>query len=125
MPVDTKHQSYEDNCSIWQKCRDVVAGQEAIHTAGKLYLPMLSGQTDDEYDAYKARAMFYNATQRTVDAMSGLLFRKEPKIEVPAGMDEWLKNIDLNGNSLNTFVEKTADDVLTISRFGILVEHPI
>jgi hypothetical protein len=125
MPVDTKNQAYEDWCKIWEKCRDAVEGQEAVHSKSTLYLPKLSGQTDQDYIAYRNRALYYNASQRTVDAMSGLLLRKDPKVEFPDAGIDWLDNIDLRGNSLDTFVEKVADEVVTVGRYGILVEFPV
>lgn len=124
MPVDTQHEEYDLNKKIWSKCRDVVSGQEQIHLSGEVYLPKLTGQTKKEYDAYVSRALFYNATQRTVDAMAGLLFRKDPVQANPLGIDPLLQNIDLKGNTLNVFVEDIADEVLAVGRFGLLVEHP-
>jgi len=125
MSVDTEHETYKEFKSIWSKCRDVVSGQEKVHSKGDLYLPKLSGQNSSEYEAYKYRALFYNATQRTVDAMVGLLFRKDPNVEVPTSVELWLDNIDMQGNSLDNFVQKLAEDVLTVGRYGVLVEHPV
>lgn len=117
-------QEFKDSLSIWSKCRDVVEGQEAIHAAGTTYLAKLSKMTAPEYAAYVDRALFYNATQRTVDAMTGLLFRKAPELEVPTGMEVWLEDVDLRGNTLDTFVEDVADEILEVGRIGILIEHP-
>jgi len=124
MPVNTKHIEYEHQEDIWKKCRDVVEGQEKIHLEGPLYLPKLSGQTDKEYQGYVSRTLFYNATQRTVDAMSGLLFRKDPVISYPASLENIVNNIDLKGNHIDVFVEDIADEVLTVGRYGLLIEYP-
>lgn len=124
MPVNTTAEAYDDYEHIWLKCRDVIDGQESIHLAGELYLPKLSGQDKTEYDAYVSRALFYNATQRTVDAMSGLLFRKQPIMTLPSGLDAWIKDIDLRGNSLHTFVEDIADEIMRVGRFGLLIDYP-
>ena len=37
----------------------------------------------DEYDAYKSRALFFNATARTAEAYLGLIFRRAPFVKVP------------------------------------------
>jgi hypothetical protein len=111
--------------TIWQKCRDVIEGQEAIHLSTTKYLPRLSGMTTAEYNAYLSRTTFYNATQRTVDAMSGLLFRKEPvTIKMSAALTELCKDIDLQGNTLQSFVEQIADEVMSVGRIGVLVDYP-
>ena len=125
MPVNTEHSDYKNNKYFWEKCRDAVEGQESVHDKTIQYLPKLEGQTSTEYINYLKRALFYNGTQRTVDAMTGLLFRKDPKIEISDSFKPWLKNVDGNGNNLQTFVEKVADDVMTVGRIGILVEHPV
>lgn len=123
MSIDYQKREYKDNLAIWRKCRDATEGQERIHLQGELYLSKLSGQTKSEYNSYVNRALYYNASQRTVDAMSGLLFRKPPQIEVPSNIDIYLENIDLQGNSLDSFVEKVADEVITVGRIGLLVDH--
>jgi hypothetical protein len=125
MPVDTKNKQYVDNQKIWKKCRDAVEGQEAIHKGSVEYLPKLSGQSTTEYVSYRDRALFYNASQRTVDAMSGLLFRKSANVVIPTPLEPWLDNIDMQGNSLQTFTENLADEVLVVGRVGVLVEHSV
>jgi hypothetical protein len=124
MAINTTRSDYNYYLPIWEKCRHCVEGQERIHLQGQLYLPRLSGQTDEEYWAYVTRALFYNATQRTVDAMTGLIFRKDPIVKVPTAIIPWLDDIDLNGNSLTTFVENIAEEIEITGGFGLLVEHP-
>ena len=124
MPVNYTRDDYDYQLPIWEKCRHVVEGQERMHIEGETYLPKLSGQNNKEYLAYVERALFYNATQRTVDAMTGLLFRKEPMITIPKAIENWVDNIDMNGNSLRSFAEDIADEILTVGRLGLLVEHP-
>jgi len=54
-----------------------------VKTAGEKYLPRLESQTDDEYNAYRARAAFFNASARTADGFVGLVCRRPPFIKVP------------------------------------------
>ncbi len=124
MSIDFKKQEYKENFPLWQKCRDVVAGEEKVHSKGEIYLPKLSGQTTKEYEAYCLRASFYNASSRTIDGMTGLLFRKMPVQDIPEVLNNIIYNIDMKGNSLLSFAEKTADEVLQVGRVGVLVEYP-
>lgn len=124
MAVNYKRTDYQDQLAIWTKCRDVAEGQEQVHAQGTLYLAMLQGQTPEEYKKYVGRASLYNATSRTIDAMSGMLFRKDPLYSVPPSMMNYLYDIDMQGNTLNNFVEKIADEVIMTGRVGVLVEHP-
>jgi hypothetical protein len=65
MPVNSTHLDYDANLPAWLRARDVIAGDEAVKSAGEKYLPRLDSQTDNEYFAYKTRACFFNATSRT------------------------------------------------------------
>lgn len=122
--LTTNHLDYDSMAPKWQRCRDAASGQDAVHAAGKRYLPELKKQQPDEYAAYKLRALFYNATWRTIAAMSGMLFRKAPIIEVPSIMGKHLDNITGDGDSFGVLSQKIAEDVLAVGRCGVLVDHP-
>lgn len=124
MAIDTEHEEYTLRKIQWSKLRDCIAGQEAVHSAGTKYLPKLSGQTDADYKAYLGRGVFYGATSRTLDGLSGMVFRKEPKVEVPTGMNDIIEDITLGGLSLLGFAEQIIDDDIAVGRAGILVDHP-
>jgi len=121
---DDLHPDYTEMSKVWKKCRDARTGQRAIHTAGKDYLPRLTGQSDEDYAAYKQRALFYNATGRTVEGMSGLVFRKKYTCEVPKTMEPWLNDITMTGQTLEGFAMDIVEDDITVGRGGILVEYP-
>ncbi len=124
MPANDTHPDYDAFSPLWAKCRDVVAGQEAVQAAGPRYLPRLSGQSDSDYLAYKGRALFYNATQRTLDGLTGVIFRKAPRLELPAPLRTLIEDIDLAGLSLQAFAECLVEEVLAVGRAGVLVDHP-
>jgi hypothetical protein len=54
----------------------VLAGEDAVKTAGAKYLPRLDSQSDEEYAAYKTRASFFCASARTLGEYLDLVFRK-------------------------------------------------
>lgn len=120
----TQHSDYAAYSPKWAKCNDVIDGEDAVHAAGVKYLPKLSGQTNAEYEAYKGRAPFYNATARTIDGLVGMLFRKEPTITLPASLDAIKANITLTNCDLNEFSENISREVLSTGRLGVLVEYP-
>jgi hypothetical protein len=84
----------------------------------------LSGQSPKDYGAYKARALFYNATQRTIDGMTGLVFRKSPRVVLPSPVEPFAHDIDMAGTPLRIFAEELVTEVLTVGRAGLLVDHP-
>lgn len=122
--VATQHPGYAKFAPKWKRCRDVSDGQDAVHAAGTAYLPRLKDQTNEDYTAYVKRAGFYNATWRTMSGLVGMLFRKPPSQKVPAGIEDYLKDVDLAGTSLDTFARGLALETLEVGRYGILVDHP-
>lgn len=113
MPIDTKHEQYDKKSKIWKKCRDAIAGEEAIKAAGDVYLPKLGGQNEDEYNAYVMRASFFNASGRTHEGMLGTLFRVDPTI-----------NPEPPDSVLRTLAERTASELLEVGRCGLLADAP-
>jgi hypothetical protein len=124
MPVNTQHPDYSKNKPIWDKCEHATQGQSEIHAHGVQYLPRLSGQNDDEYKAYVKRALFYNATGRTVDGLTGMVFLKQPKVEYPTAMQGIIDDVTMTGLSLHQFAEIVADDIMIFGRCGVLVDYP-
>ena len=122
--VKTKHAQYDYYSRKWKRCRDVVAGQDAVHDAKTLYLPRLKDQVAEEYDSYTMRAPFFNASWRTVAGFVGMLFRKPPTLEVPSAMEDMLDDITLSGVSFHNFAQQVVLENLTVSRVGVLVDHP-
>ena len=129
MQVTAHHPDYTANLNAWSRARAVIGGEDAVKLGGKLYLPRLDSQTDSEYEAYKTRACFFNATGRTLEGFLGLLFRRHPETKYPhqeastTGTQKLFPNgIDQAGSSLNIYCKSVATAVLTVGRVGSLVE---
>ena len=121
---DNKHGGYEAFAEKWFKTRCAVEGQTAVHKAGEKFLPRLTDQTDNDYNGYKLRATYFNATGRTLDGLVGMVFRKEMKLEYPDALEPLVEDIDLAGNSIDMLAMRTIGDVIQVGRAGILVEYP-
>lgn len=121
---DILHTDYAKYSGQWEKCRDAIAGQDAIHDAGEKYLPSLIGQTAKEYRAYVMRTPFFNATGRTIDGLVGMVFRKSPSVSVPTAIEAYLEDMTLTGIGINEFAETITREVLSVGRVGVLVEYP-
>lgn len=100
--------------------RDALAGE----VAKEKYVPKLSDQEAEEYSAYVGRAEFYNATARTQVALTGLLFAKPPKVELPEALKSIGENISLDDDTLEALAKNIADECLSIGRCGVLVDLP-
>ena len=122
--VRTRHAQYDIYAAKWKRCRDVMAGQDAVHAAGIYYLPKLKEQTQEDYEAYKKRATFYNASWRTVAGLCGMMFRKPPTKDIPPGIEPLLEDVTLSGVPFDRFSQDASYEVLQIGRVGLLVDHP-
>lgn len=127
------HPKYVAMITQWQRCRDFFDGADALRRhdiacrgdADTAYVPKLSSkQSDKEYTAYIRRALYYNAPARTKDGLRGLVFSKEPVISLPPGAEILIDNIDLKGTSFIEFQEEVIDELLEVSRCGVLVDYP-
>lgn len=122
--IEKEHPEYVRHVNQWTKCRDIIEGSECVKEKGEKYLPKLPGQSDTDYKAYKHRAIFYEATGRTLEGLSGLVMGKAPRVEAPAGVKGILEDCDLRGRPFTALCEDAIEEVLTVGRFGIMVDHP-
>lgn len=122
--VRTTHKDYDDLLPVWQKCADVEKGQRAIHKGRERYLKKNGGETEQDYEARLCRSDFYNAYFRTISGLVGMAFRKDPAVELPASMESYQANIDLEGRTLFSLAKDACEDVLEYGRIGLLVDHP-
>ena len=122
MPIDSLHPKYIARHPQWRKCRDAFEGEDAIKAAGVLYLPKLKGQSDEDYKAYKNRALFYSITAKSISALVGMATSKEPKLKFTESM-----NVYFNDSQMVQFSEiysLVLSETLLQSRCGVLVDLP-
>lgn len=124
--VNTEHPEYKIASAWWASCRDCYEGEYAVKQRGEKYLPKLGAHKgangDSRYQAYVNRAVFYNATGRTVDGLAGAALRADPQIEAPSNLDEFLADTTLRGEELPNAATKTTREVLNVGRQGLLVD---
>lgn len=126
MSVNTTHKDYDRRLPQWERVRDVVAGSDAVKAKQTEYLPKLGGQDWQEYLAYLNRADFHGATGRTLDGLSGALFRKPPALEAPDGFgDQFGKNVNGRGTPFTAFAKTAARETVAVGRYGVLVDVPV
>jgi hypothetical protein len=72
--------------------------------------------------AYRYRGNFYNATQRTVQGLTGAIFQKPPEVKFPEAYKEYLDDITLGSVNFEMFANEAGREVMTTGRFGVLVD---
>jgi hypothetical protein len=128
MNPDNLHPQYLATAQKWRRMRDVVAGEDAVKAAGETYVAKLDSMSPDEYKAYVERGFFYNATARTIAGYLGMVFRKDPVVNlggVNTVGDSFLAfrdDVDLLGTGLQAYARDVVSDVLTVGRAGTLVD---
>lgn len=141
MSVSNTNTEYDAYRFKWKRCRDVIAGRDALiqnyvsntRYSGSLYnpsfdtnnyLPRLTGQTDVEYITYQERAAFFNASARTLDAFTGMIFSKDPVYKLPTAIEPYANDITLGGDNLREFSEQIVEQQIAVGRVGIMVDYP-
>lgn len=122
-----RHPVYAEWSSDWVMIRDFVAGERRVKSKGTKYLPKMTDQSDESYASYKDRAVFFNASRRTIEGLTGLVFRRAPVIDLPTDAQKALApGLDictLDGQSFNVFAEQVLSELITTGRFGALVDR--
>ncbi len=123
--VSTKHPDYGKFERIWRKVRDCVAGAEAVKLGRERYLPTLWKQEADEYRNYLTRAVFFEATKRTLKAFEGFVFRKNPDFKLgnlATVIAPFMKDATMTGVSFYDYCKQIVHDVFSIGRSGTLID---
>lgn len=128
MPANSTHPEYDFSLPNWSRARDVLAGEDTVKRRGELYLPRLNIQTDDEYQHYKTRASFFNATARTAEGFSGLIFRRDPSLKFPdtgrlgQAMTLLRNDLDMLGTPILAYAKKLVVEILAVGRAGTVID---
>lgn len=127
--VTYARQDYSAALSRWRLVRDVCKGSETIKAQGALYLPQPNAHDEtkentERYDAYLARAVFYNATGRTKGSLVGAVFRTWPVLTLPTLLEYVAKDVDGQGVSIYQQSQSVIGHLLEVGRHGLLVDYP-
>ena len=123
--VSTEHPKYIKMSPIWRQMDDVIKGSHAVKAKGTEFLPMLrSDQDKSEYNDYKDRAQWFAATGQAKKAYMGMLFSKEPQVNLPASMDVFKEDPTRDSKDFNTVIFSITEEVVKFDKVGILVDMP-
>lgn len=111
----------------WRLVRDCVAGSEAVKAGG--YIIPVNPHDESAENILRnkqrtKRAVYFNATGRTLPALLGIAFGKWPEIKLPAGLDYLLEDADGSGVGLVNQAQSAVSEDLQVGRGGLLVDYP-
>ena len=105
-----KCDTFEEISCDWETVEDLSKGTRHLRSKGARYLPVEPAENvGKDYPVRLSRALLFNAFERTLNGLVGMVFRKEPKFakdvpEIIRGREEtegkskivgWAENIDL------------------------------
>lgn len=127
--VTTQHPDFIASFPKWKKCEDAAAGEDAVKAAKDAYLPKpnptdKSLENQERYKHYVMRAVYYNATGRTLQGLIGLAFTEPPAVVVPESIAYAEDDISGSGLPLLQQAQGTLAEVLKTARAGLLVDFP-
>ena len=123
MPVDSTSTYYDGLSEAWKMISDLQS-EKKMKAAETTYVPMLSGQNADEYDAYIKRGSLFGAFTRTVKGLSGAIMRKPPEAICPKKVSSLFNDITLDGKSFEEVVRKVVTEDIRYGYYGVLVDPP-
>lgn len=114
---------------LYYLIRDAIAGEVTVKESRTKYLPMpnaadQSRENKARYDAYLARAVFYNVARRTLFGLVGQVFMRDPVVKVPSLLNPLVANATGSGINLTQLSKKAVSLNLAYSRTGVLVDYP-
>jgi len=116
------HPDYLYWADIWRMIRDAEIGEIEVKRQGTKYLPKLQGHDASQYASYLHRAVFFNMTAKTLNALYGTMFRRNPKAILPKNLQKIGKRFSKDGMSLHLTAKTAAKEVLSVGRYGMLVD---
>ena len=129
----TTHPKYTAMLKKWEQIRDVLGGEEAVKnkcTYGlQKYLPLPDTENDikknmERYASYVLRAVFYNATARTLSGLVGQVFSKPPVTTFPDSVDYLKEDPAGSGVTLEQHAKGVLAEIMAMGRAGLWVDYP-
>ena len=125
MTTNYTHPLYDQFAPLWRRVRDAVAGEDAIKAAREHYLPRpneadVSSHEVARYETYLRRAVYYNATGRTLAGIIGIAFANWP--QVVTRQKELLVDVG-SGVTVIGQAQMVLSDIMQTGRAGLLADY--
>ncbi len=117
MPVNTLHPDVATWEPVWDTNIEAYLGDQIIRFGDNhfTYLPKLTtGMTVADYNAYRLRTYFLEATSRSIDGMVGIALWKEPTYSLPEKMEGFITNDQ---------VKAIITELYQTARFGLMIDR--
>ena len=114
--------------SKYRRIADCIAGEDAVKARRELYLPRpnASDESDENnarYEAYLERAVFYSVTYRTVHALVGQVFLRDPQKTLPSSFDPIVADANGENVGLDQLAKICTRHTVAFGRSGLHVDY--
>jgi len=110
--VDFLDDDYKDNQNYLEFVNDLYKGTREVKKKGRTYLKQFYLEEDFIYLNRLKYSTLYNHFQKSINNLASLILRKEPKIDYKVKNENFIKNIDGKGSSLNSFIKEVSKNSL-------------
>jgi len=109
----------------YTQIRDCMLGEQEVRSKGKTYLKPMADMDEEEYARYLDSAVFFNMVGRTVNALVGTVFQRDPKVKnIPASLaGEPFKKITYNGVTFTSFLTLVVEGIISMGRYGVHLDR--
>jgi len=118
--------AYDIMAPRWTKIRRLLAGTEAMREEGETFLPKMSGEAQENYEARKASTFLYPAFREAVNTTLAKPLSKPITLDekAPQEIVAWANNVDLKGSTLDGFARRFMFEAASVGMAHILVSYP-
>lgn len=108
MAIDTKGAAWSEHSALYALPKALLGGTAAMRAAGQTYLSKGSAEPQGDYDYRLANTFLTDSYKRTLNYLTGQVFKKEPALDQAASaeIEAWSEDVDRKGNNLTVFAQK-------------------
>lgn len=143
--LSTMDDEYLEQLSLWREVRAAINGKYKViqlvtclpnpqYKQYPIYSTMSKEQVNQatacnkantlRTQSYWARGRFFNATGRTFESLGGMIWSKQPEVELTPTAEYLEDSANSSGSDLREVAQAVTDELVSIGRYGILVDMP-
>lgn len=117
---------WDDMIDNWVQIETLLSGTEKMRSAGRMYLPQHEEETDSNYNERLQTNILFNVMEMTLDSFVGRPFSEPMELseDMPDSIRELTEDIDLQGNSINTFCREWLREGIAKGFAHVLIDMP-
>jgi hypothetical protein len=120
----TTSAAYDYMFPKWRMINTLLGGTSAMRAARTEYLPQHPHESDRNYNDRLNTTTLLNMTELTLESLVGKPFSDPVKVENAPDMEEFLKDVDLQGNAAGIFCRQWFREGIAKSFAHILIDMP-